>query len=103
VLLRVAARVELVTLLVLLANLVTVHAGVVATLIGPLHGCAYLLVIGSTLAATGRVRPRLLILGSGVEGLLAERQLRNARLLSLVPGVGGLLAERQLRTARPAV
>ena len=81
-LLRVAARVELVSLLVLLANLATVHARAVATLIGPLHGCAYLLVIGSTLAATGRVR---------------------SRLLSLVPGVGGLLAERLLRTARPAV
>jgi len=58
-LLRVAARVELVSLLVLLANLATVHARAVATLIGPLHGCAYLLVIGSTLAATRRGRPRL--------------------------------------------
>ena len=79
-LLRVAARVELVSLLVLLANLATVHARAVATLIGPLHGCAYLLVIGSTLAATRRGRPRL---------------------LALVPGVGGLLAERRMRIVQP--
>jgi hypothetical protein len=74
--LRVAARVELVSLLVLLANLVTVHARAVATLVGPLHGCAYLLVIGSTLAATRRGRPRLLALVPGVGGLLAERRMR---------------------------
>jgi len=79
-LLRVAARVELVSLLVLLANLATVHARAIATLIGPLHGCAYLLVIGSTLAATRRGRPRL---------------------LALVPGVGGLLAERRMRIVQP--
>ncbi|WP_211268776.1 DUF3817 domain-containing protein [Actinoplanes subtropicus] len=75
-LLRVAARVELVSLLVLLANLATVHARAVATLVGPLHGCAYLLVIGSTLAATRRGRPRLLALVPGVGGLLAERRMR---------------------------
>jgi len=79
VLLRVAARVELVTLLVLLANLATVHAPAVATLVGPLHGCAYLLVIGSTLAATRQGRPRLLALVPGVGGLLAERRMRIAQ------------------------
>jgi hypothetical protein len=76
VLLRVAARIELISLLVLLANLATVHARAVATLIGPLHGCAYLLVIGSTLAATRRGRPRLLAMVPCVGGLLAERWMR---------------------------
>ena len=83
-LLRTAAGVEFFSLLVLLGNLATVHVPWVATLLGPLHGCAYLLVIGATVAATGRVR---------------------ARLLAVVPGVGGLLALRALRleprTARP--
>ncbi|WP_433382172.1 DUF3817 domain-containing protein [Actinoplanes sp. CA-142083] len=76
VLLRIAARVELISLLLLLANLATVHLGPVATLVGPLHGCAYLSVIGATLAATRRGRPRLLALLPGVGGLLAERTLR---------------------------
>jgi hypothetical protein len=85
VLLRIAARVEAATLLVLLANLATVHLSWIATLVGPLHGCAYLLVIGAVLQATGAVRP-------------ATRG-RRARWLSLVPGVGGLLAERSISTA----
>ena len=77
-LLRLAARVELVSLIVLLGNLATVHVDWLPTLLGPLHGCAYLVVIGATVAVTGRTRPRL---------------------LALVPGVGGLLA---LRSAGPA-
>jgi hypothetical protein len=76
-LLRVAARVEALSLLVLLANLATVHVAWIATLLGPLHGCAYLLVIG-VVRQTSR-RPR-------------------ARWLAVVPGVGGLLAERTMRT-----
>ena len=75
-LLRVAARVEFASLLVLLANLATVHIAVIATLAGPLHGCAYLLVIGATVAATPRGRPRLLSVVPGVGGLLAERSMR---------------------------
>jgi hypothetical protein len=74
-LLRVAARVELVSLLVLLANLATVHLAPVATLIGPLHGCAYLVVIGAVWQGS---------------------RSRRARWLSVVPGVGGLLAERAI-------
>jgi len=77
VLLRIAARVEAASLLILLVNLATAHIAWVATLVGPLHGCAYLLVIGTVWqAAPGR----------------------RARLLAVVPGVGGLLAERALRT-----
>ncbi|MBL7258665.1 DUF3817 domain-containing protein [Paractinoplanes lichenicola] len=74
-LLKIAARVELLSLLVLLANLATVHLPWVATLLGPLHGCAYLVVIGATLAATRQAGPRLLALVPGVGGVLARRRL----------------------------
>ena len=75
-LLRVAARVELLSLVLLLVNLATVHLGPVAGLLGPVHGCAYLVVAGAVLAATRRARPRLLAFVPGVGGLLAERALR---------------------------
>ncbi|MCM4078688.1 DUF3817 domain-containing protein [Paractinoplanes hotanensis] len=74
-LLRAAAGVEFFSLLVLLGNLATVHVPWVAALLGPLHGCAYLLVIGATVAATGRTRPRLLAVVPGVGGLLALRAI----------------------------
>jgi uncharacterized protein DUF3817 len=78
-LLRIAARVEALSLLVLLLNLATVHIPSVATLVGPLHGCAYLLVIGATVNASRRRRPRLLAVVPGVGGLLAERSIRSAQ------------------------
>jgi hypothetical protein len=84
VLLRIAARVEALSLLVLLANLATAHVQWIATMVGPLHGCAYLLAIGAVLQAT---------------------RDRRARWLAVVPGVGGLLAERSIRASpesRPA-
>lgn len=71
-LLRAAALVEPVSLVLLLANLATVHWPPVASLLGPVHGCAYLFVIG---AAPDRRR----------------------RLIALVPGVGGLLVLASLR------
>jgi hypothetical protein len=74
-LLTIAARVELASLIVLLANLATVHLAAVATLLGPLHGCAYLLVIGCTVAVTRSRRPRLLSVIPGIGGLLALRRL----------------------------
>ena len=77
-LLRIAARVEAGSLFVLLLNLATVHVPWIASLVGPIHGCAYLLVIGATLRTAAGARPRW---------------------LSVVPGIGGLLAERALRTA----
>ncbi|MEV6039522.1 hypothetical protein AB0L65_50940 [Nonomuraea sp. NPDC052116] len=73
-LLRIAAAVEAASLVLLLGNLLTVHAKVITTFCGPLHGTAYLAVI----AATWTVQPA-------------------ARLLAFVPGIGGLLV---LRTAR---
>lgn len=72
-----AAVVEAATLLVLLVNRFTAHLDPVTSLAGPLHGTAYLVVIGATLllpGATGRTR-----------------------LLGLVPGIGGGLALRHLR------
>nr|WP_221374734.1 DUF3817 domain-containing protein [Actinoplanes polyasparticus] len=74
-LLRTATGVEFFSLVVLLGNLATVHVPWVATLLGPLHGCAYLLVIGATAAATSRTRPRLLAVVPGVGGLLALRAI----------------------------
>ena len=73
--LRTAALAELATLALLLTNLATVHWQTVASLLGPAHGCAYLLVIGCT---------------------LHETKARSTRLLALVPGVGGLLVTRRL-------
>jgi hypothetical protein len=71
------AVLEFGSLLVLLANLATVHVPVVATLLGPLHGGAYLAaIIGTAMTA----------------GLLSR-----PTLLSLVPGIGGTLAVATLR------
>ena len=74
--LRAAAVVEASSLLLLVANLLTVHVAGVASLVGPLHGSAYLVVIATTFLATGA---------------------RPARLKALIPGVGGLLAVRAAR------
>ncbi|MFD9263915.1 hypothetical protein ACFVZQ_36550, partial [Streptomyces sp. NPDC059538] len=44
-LLRISAPVELVTLAVLLVNLGVLHLPALASAVGPVHGCAYLIVI----------------------------------------------------------
>ncbi|GGN63291.1 hypothetical protein GCM10010112_22420 [Actinoplanes lobatus] len=77
--LRIAAAAELATLLVLFANLATVHWPPVSSAIGPLHGCAYLFVI-----------------------VLAVRETRSTgtRLAALIPGIGGLLVLRRLAAER---
>ena len=85
-LLRIAARVEAASLLLLLANLFTVHWPPLSSLLGPLHGCAYLLVIGATLQATRRTRPRLLAVVPGIGGLLAERAVTRAERQPAAPG-----------------
>ncbi|SFP97903.1 hypothetical protein K8Z49_07235 [Actinomadura madurae] len=81
--LRIAAAAEAVSLVVLLVNLATVHAPAVSSLIGPLHGTAYLAVIALT---------------------LLEPPVPGARLRAVVPGIGGLLALRRLgtRDAQPS-
>ncbi|WP_347404443.1 DUF3817 domain-containing protein [Streptomyces sp. MST-110588] len=77
--LRIAAAVELASLIVLLGNLATVHLPAVTTLMGPVHGCAYLF----TVVATAR----------------DPRRTFAAVASSLLPGVGGLLAVRLLNRA----
>ncbi|WP_327251485.1 DUF3817 domain-containing protein [Streptomyces sp. NBC_01244] len=76
--LRVAAGVEAVSLLALLVNLLTVHAAPVASLAGPVHGAAYLIIIAMTFSRT------------------AAGTSAGARGLSFVPGIGGMLALRSL-------
>ncbi|MEV8591390.1 DUF3817 domain-containing protein [Streptomyces sp. NPDC052012] len=80
--LRLAARAELVTLVVLLANLFTVHLQPVSSLMGPTHGCAYLFVVIATWRLDGATTA--------------------ARALAVVPGIGGLLALRQVDRADAA-
>ncbi|MFZ4266065.1 DUF3817 domain-containing protein [Streptomyces arboris] len=70
--LRIAAHVEFVSLIVMLANLATVHLAPVSSLMGPVHGCAYLFVVVATWRTEG------------------------ARVTALLPGIGGLLALRRL-------
>ncbi|MEU7884498.1 hypothetical protein AB0B54_03270 [Microbispora bryophytorum] len=79
--LRVAAAVELGSLAVLLANLATVHLPPVSSLVGPLHGCAYLVVV----VAAAR--------DAGCDP--------TGEALAWLPGIGGLLVLRRLaRTPR---
>ncbi|RZQ62419.1 DUF3817 domain-containing protein [Amycolatopsis suaedae] len=68
---------ELATLVVLLANVATVHLPVVSSLFGPLHGSAYLATIALTWVA-------------GCPG--------RGKAMALIPGIGGLLV---VRTAAP--
>ena len=75
-LLRACAPVELASLVLLLANLATVHWAPVASLLGPVHGCAYLFAVGATFQVTGDRRTRLTAIVPGVGGLLVLRRLR---------------------------
>lgn len=79
--LRIAAHAELISLIVMLANVFTVHLKPVSSLMGPAHGCAYLLVV----IATWRL----------------EEATTAAKVLAVVPGAGGLLALRRLNPADP--
>ncbi|REK91154.1 DUF3817 domain-containing protein [Streptomyces inhibens] len=83
-LLRGTAPAELASLAVLLINVSVLHLQAVASAIGPLHGCAYLIVI---IAAAREAGPD-----------------RTATALSVIPGIGGMLALRRLATryAQPA-
>ncbi|GAA0951371.1 DUF3817 domain-containing protein [Virgisporangium aurantiacum] len=73
--LRFAAAAEIVTLVVLLANLVTVHHPAVSSAIGPVHGCAYLFVVILTVRLSRAARTRATALIPGVGGLLVLRRL----------------------------
>jgi hypothetical protein len=81
--LRIATGVEAASLVVLLVNLLGTHTKAITTLVGPVHGTAYLVVIAAiALAPTAA--------SSG------------ARWRAAVPGIGGLLALRQIRDQSPA-
>jgi hypothetical protein len=84
------AATELASLLVLLANLATVHVPVVATILGPLHGCAYIAaIIGTAMSAGPASRPTLLSTIPGVGGSLAVATLRRrAHAVDGEPGPG---------------
>lgn len=71
------AVVELASLAVLLINLGTVHIPEVATVLGPIHGCAYL---------------RAIVLAGMQSGWWS-----GPVALSLIPGIGGSLAVTALR------
>ncbi|MBN9791707.1 hypothetical protein DMP17_24315 [Pseudonocardia sp. TMWB2A] len=75
--LALASVVETASLAVLLLNLATVHLPGVASVLGPVHGLAYLVTIAVAclMPTTG-----------------------TTRLLSVVPAVGGLLVLRRTRT-----
>ncbi|MET9290681.1 hypothetical protein [Streptomyces sp. NPDC003077] len=75
-LLRIAAHAELVSLVVMLANLATVHLPPVSSLMGPTHGCAYLFVV----VATWR----------------QQQAATSTKAVAVIPGIGGLLALRRL-------
>jgi hypothetical protein len=81
--LRIAAGAEAVTLVVLLGNLLSTHAQAITTLLGPLHGTAYLVVIAATSTIPAATAP-------------------GARWRALIPGIGGLLAVRRIRNRAQA-
>ncbi len=78
--LRIAAAVELLSLVILLVNLATAHLRPITSLCGPIHGCAYLFVI--ILTASHPVADR------------------TAKLLAWLPGLGGVLVARRVSTVR---
>jgi hypothetical protein len=80
--LRVAAHAELVSLIIMLANLATVHLKPISSLMGPVHGCAYLFVV----LATWRLKQATPV----------------TKATAVIPGIGGLLALRRLSRPRIA-
>ncbi len=80
--LRIAALVEALSLVILFLNLATVHLPALASALGPIHGCAYLIAIVLTWIITKT-------------GLI--------RALSLIPGFGALLVLRSLASNPQAV
>ncbi|MEU9194497.1 DUF3817 domain-containing protein [Streptomyces hundungensis] len=80
--LHIAAHAELISLIVLLANVFTLHLKAISSLMGPTHGCAYLFVV----IATWRLKHAPVA----------------AKILAVVPGVGGLLALRRSTAWAPS-
>ncbi|MYW05223.1 hypothetical protein [Streptomyces sp. SID3343] len=81
--LRIAAGIEAVSVVALFGNLCTVPVPAITSLVGPLHGTAYLVVVAAT-RATRSTAPTAV------------------RWRAAIPGIGGVLALRRLRAAAPA-
>lgn len=75
--LGVLSTLELISVVVLLANLVTVHDPEVARALGPVHGALYLAV--------------------AVTALVGRNLMNRTRVLALVPLLGGPFTMRQVR------
>lgn len=80
--LHVIGTFELATLILLLANLVTIHRPAISAALGPIHGLTY----------TSTV----------IIAVLVMRGRHRIWLLSLVPGIGGLLAARAIEPVTEA-
>ena len=79
--LQFVGAVELSTLVLMLANLFTVHLPAISSILGPLHGLAYTAtVLVAFLVRGGRHRVWLLALVPGIGGLLASRAASPERL-----------------------
>jgi hypothetical protein len=76
-LLRVAAGVELVSLTGLLVNVAAVRSAEFSSIMGPVHGLAYVVIIVGALLVPGRST--------------------RSRLLALIPSIGGVLSNRSAR------
>ena len=63
-------------MIILLTNLATAHLKPISSLMGPTHGCAYLLVV----VATWRLKQATPV----------------SKVPAVIPGIGGLLALRRL-------
>ena len=72
--LQIAGTAELVTLILMLANMLTVHAPAISQILGPLHGLAYMATV--------------------ITAILVRGDRHIVWVLSLIPGIGGLLAAR---------
>lgn len=74
----VVSLVETASLVVLLANLATVHIPQVASVLGPVHGFAYLAAIATAFLLPVDTRTRLLTLVPAIGGLLALNRARRS-------------------------
>ncbi len=70
--LQIAGTAELVTLILMLANMLTVHAPAISQVLGPLQGLAYMATV--------------------ITAILVRGDRHIVWVLSLIPGIGGLLA-----------
>ncbi|ORW58181.1 hypothetical protein B7435_03665 [Mycolicibacterium peregrinum] len=70
--------IELLTLILMLLNLATVHVPAISKVLGPLHGFVYTATV--------------------VAAILLMNGMRRVWLLALIPGIGGLLAARAIQS-----